>query len=30
MKYARQLIQDFPDSDQAGWVEAEARSEQFR
>ncbi len=30
MKYARKLIQDFPDSDEAGWVEAEARSEQFR
>ena len=30
MKYARQLIQDFPDSDEAGWVEAEARSEQLR
>jgi len=30
MKYARQLISEFPDSDQAGWVEAEARSEQLR
>jgi type IV pilus assembly protein PilF len=30
MKYARQLINDFPDSDEAGWVEAEARNEQFR
>ena len=30
MKYARQLINDFPDSDEAGWVEAQARSEQFR
>lgn len=30
MKYARQLIQDFPDSDEAGWVEAQARSEQLR
>ena len=30
IKYARKLIQDFPDSDEAGWVEAEARSEQLR
>lgn len=30
MKYARQLINDFPDSDEAGWVEAQARNEQFR
>ncbi|MBL4712560.1 MAG: type IV pilus biogenesis/stability protein PilW [Gammaproteobacteria bacterium] len=30
MKYARQLINDFPDSDEAGWVEAQARSEQLR
>jgi len=30
MKYARQLINDFPDSDEAGWVEAQARHEQFR
>ena len=30
MKYARQLIKDFPDSDQAGWVETQARSEQLR
>ena len=30
MKYARQLINDFPDSDEAGWVEAEAKNEQFR
>lgn len=30
MKYARQLIQDFPDSDEAGWVEAQARNEQIR
>jgi len=30
MKYARQLIKDFPDSDEAGWVEAQARNEQFR
>ena len=30
MKYARELIRDFPDSDEAGWVEAEARNEQFR
>jgi len=30
MKYARQLIRDFPDSDEAGWVEAQARSEQLR
>jgi type IV pilus assembly protein PilF len=26
LKYARQLIKDFPDSDQAGWAEAEAKS----
>jgi type IV pilus assembly protein PilF len=30
LKYARQLIQDFPDSDEAGWAEAQARSEQLR
>lgn len=30
MKVARQLIQDFPDSDQAGWIEAQARNEQLR
>lgn len=30
MKYARQLIHDFPDSDEAGWVEAQARNEQIR
>ena len=30
MKFARQLISDFPDSDEAGWVEAQARNEQFR
>ena len=30
MKYARQLINDFPDSDEAGWVEAQARNEQIR
>jgi len=30
MKYARKLIQTFPDSDEAGWVEAQARSEQLR
>ncbi len=30
LKYARQLIKDFPDSDEAGWVEAQARNEQFR
>ena len=30
IKYARQLINDFPDSDEAGWVEAEARKEQLR
>ena len=30
IKYAKQLISDFPDSDQAGWVEAEARNEQLR
>ncbi len=30
MKYARKLIKEFPDSDEAGWVEAQARSEQLR
>jgi len=30
MKYARQLIQNFPDSNEAGWAEAQARSEQLR
>ncbi len=30
MKYARQLINEFPDSDEAGWVEAQAGNEQFR
>ena len=30
MKYAIQLINDFPDSDEAGWVEAQARNEQLR
>ncbi len=30
IKYARQLIKEFPDSDEAGWVEAQARSEQLR
>jgi type IV pilus assembly protein PilF len=30
MKYARQLINKFPDSDEAGWVEAEAKNEKFR
>ncbi|HHJ34184.1 MAG TPA: type IV pilus biogenesis/stability protein PilW [Gammaproteobacteria bacterium] len=30
MKYARQLISDFPDSDEAGWVEAQARNEKLR
>jgi len=30
LKYARQLINDFPDSDEAGWVEAQARNEQIR
>lgn len=30
MKYARQLINDFPDSDEAGWAEQQAKNEQFR
>ena len=30
IKYARQLLKNFPDSDEAGWVEAQARSENFR
>jgi len=30
IKYARQLLKDFPDSDEAGWVEAQARSEKLR
>ncbi len=30
LKYARQLINEFPDSDEAGWVEAQARNERIR
>jgi type IV pilus assembly protein PilF len=30
MKYVKQLINDFPDSDEAGWAETQARNEQFR
>ncbi len=30
LKSARQLIKDFPDSDQAGWAEAEAGNERLR
>lgn len=30
LKYARQLIREFPDSDEAGWVEAQARNEELR
>ena len=30
LKYARQLIKDFPDSDEAGWVEAQERNERLR
>ena len=30
MKIARQLIKDFPDSNESGWVEAQARNEQLR
>lgn len=30
MKVARKLISNFPDSDEAGWVEAQARNEQLR
>jgi type IV pilus assembly protein PilF len=30
LKYARQLIKDFPDSDEAGWVEAQAGNDQLR
>lgn len=30
LKYARQLIKDFPDSDEAGWVEAQAVNEHLR
>ncbi len=30
MKYARMLVNQFPDSDEAGWVEAQVRSEQLR
>ena len=30
MKIARQLVKDFPDSDESGWVEAQARNEQFK
>jgi len=29
-KYVQQLINDFPDSDEAGWAETQARNEQFR
>ena len=30
IKYARRLINEFPDSDEAGWVEAQTGNEQFR
>jgi len=30
MKYARQLIRDFPDSDEAGWIEEKMPHGQFR
>jgi len=30
VRYAKQLISDFPDSDEAGWAEAESGNEQFR
>ena len=30
MKYARKILQDYPDSDEAGWVEAQARSDRLR
>jgi Tfp pilus assembly protein PilF len=30
LKYARQLVKEFPDSDEAGWVEAQAGNEQLR
>jgi len=30
MKIARRLIKNFPDSDESGWVEAQARNEQLR
>jgi type IV pilus assembly protein PilF len=30
LKYAKQLIRDFPDSDEAGWAEEQARNEQLR
>ena len=30
IKYARKLLKEFPDSDEAGWVEAQARSEHLR
>jgi len=30
IKYARRLISEFPDSDEAGWVEAQARNELIR
>ena len=30
LKYARQLISDFPDSDEASWAEEQARNEQLR
>ncbi|MDT8281453.1 MAG: type IV pilus biogenesis/stability protein PilW [Gammaproteobacteria bacterium] len=30
MKYAREILEKFPDSDEAGWVEAQARSDRPR
>lgn len=30
MKYARKILEDYPDSDEAGWIEAQARSERLR
>jgi Tfp pilus assembly protein PilF len=30
IKYAKQLISEFPDSDEAGWAEEQARNEPLR
>lgn len=30
MKYARQILENFPDSEEAGWVEAQARSDRLK
>jgi len=30
MKYAKKIMHDFPDSDEAGWIEAQVRSERLK